>query len=236
MLTPWLIESTVAYLDVRRLTSGRIQLAKEVQGTRQPSEYQLQSEFSAKAASLYNRLPREVAMQYRVMSEAFGPGRGNRARLDLLITNGKMLRLGQELLISGSQRDFDEHCVRANKYAGEHDCVVWCLNFSLSGFDTRRVLTLPPPTTMVRLAISESEGQHKCAAHLQDNRNQYFDLLVIILEPGALQVRCADIHCNVSSGKAQVHYDTGEIKKVDMLRTVGSEMKWIFEPRTRTIG
>ena len=143
---PWLIESTVTYLDVRRLTSEEIQLRKEVHGTKQPSEYQLQAEFCSKAASLYKKLPPQTARRYRVMAEAFGPGRGKRPHLDLLISNGKMLRLGQELLIAATQSEFDLHYGRAVTYAKHHGCVIWCLDFSLSSFDTGRALVLPQPT------------------------------------------------------------------------------------------
>ena len=40
-----------------------------------------------------------------------------------------------------------------------------------------------------------------------------------------MQVRCAKIRYNISSGKVWIHYDTGEQKKVDMLRGAGSEIK-----------
>ena len=153
MLAPWLIESTVSFLDVRRLTNKEVQLAKTVKAKKQPSEYQLQSEFCSKAASLYSKPPPRIARRYKVMCEAFGPGRANRPRLDLLIANEKMLRLGQELLIAGTQSKFDEHYTRAMKYAKEHDCVIWCLHFSLSKFDTEGALKLPSPSNMVRLAI-----------------------------------------------------------------------------------
>ena len=151
VLAPWLIETTVTYLDVKRLTSEKVLLTKKVDGILQPSEYQVQSEFSAKAKALHSKLNPRVARRYKVMREAFAPGRGNRARLDLLICNGKWLRLGQELLVAGTQRDFDSHHARAKKYAHEHDCVTWCIDISLSQLDTGKPLVLPQATDRVRI-------------------------------------------------------------------------------------
>ena len=78
MLVPWLIETTVTYLDVKRLISEKVLLTKEVDGTLQLLEYQVQSDFSAKAKALYSKLPSRVARRYKVMCEAFGLGQGNR--------------------------------------------------------------------------------------------------------------------------------------------------------------
>lgn len=117
-LGKWLLENTFAIMNFKHLSALETQLKTQIAGVSHPSEYSVQHEMALKASSLIRHLPDHRAGQYYIKSEAFcdtdEEGNG-RVRLDILVSTGKVLRLGQEILIEASQAQINDHFDRAKK-------------------------------------------------------------------------------------------------------------------------
>ena len=64
-------------------------------------------------------------------------------RLDLLLMNDGLLRLGFELLIGSNQEDLKQYIERTYTYARQHGCTIWVINFAVKEEDVRSELALP---------------------------------------------------------------------------------------------
>ena len=132
-------------------------IAKQVDSTQQASEVTFQAQFAMIANSLYGHVegltdrdlpsPSQVTRTtYKLVWEARS-GRA-RKRLDLLIRNGYAVRLGFELLIGRDQAALAEHIDRARRYATQHKCKVWVVNFYLDDSEEpKSQLSLPKTST-----------------------------------------------------------------------------------------
>ena len=71
--------------------------------------------------------------------------------MDIFFKNGGCnFSFGNEVLVAGSQSEFQEHAERAELYAHTHGCIVLYMNISMSNKAAGRTLTLPKATNKVR--------------------------------------------------------------------------------------
>ncbi|RUS24135.1 hypothetical protein BC938DRAFT_474061, partial [Jimgerdemannia flammicorona] len=116
----WLLTHTIENLCILHIYSPQTLKADE-----NPSEYAFQSEFAAVfgnlVSSAYPLLRYETLVEVKEHDE-FG--------CLILVRNGESLpSYGFELVVAVSKIEFDEHCVRAEKYGKRHSCQMFMVNF-----------------------------------------------------------------------------------------------------------
>lgn len=99
-------------VNLGSLRDAEIQLLQQLRGMTQPNEYTIQHELGVKAAALIKRLDPEVAEVYKVKREVsveLDDASQPRSCLDILISNGPLARIRQEIMVRSSQARLNEH-------------------------------------------------------------------------------------------------------------------------------
>lgn len=140
----YILEGFVRDADMGVLRSSEVLLDTAAGGEYQTAEYSVQSEFGVAATRLLSMLPPELAARYKVLREVRSTvaEKKNLPRLDVLVTNGKLLRIGCELSVRAPQAKYDAHLKRGRAYAKEHKCQVGVVNvvFTKGTFSKQVVL------------------------------------------------------------------------------------------------
>ena len=127
-------------LDIKALSRNEASLQGMTAGIRQCAEYSLQAQFCFMLPSLCSLVSAELPKAYEVQVEARADECSE--RLDILLLNHGLARVGFELCSAATQSIFTEHIQRASVYARVHNAYVNAVDFRVT--DEPSMKTAPP--------------------------------------------------------------------------------------------